>query len=162
MSKTPQYINATTVKKKKSTGEWRVKAYDQYGNRMKKADYFTDDKQDAEDTAVEMRLQGQAEHVWQMTNWHHFRLYVGKVLMRNVDHTHLRGLRGLVLDLDYEGQPICGGIYQSLHQEWEAFKDDFQDLHCDWDWSILQDWAMNSYPGLCPDDLSDEVLNTFG
>lgn len=36
------------------TGEWQVKAWDKTGKRLPMADYFTDDRDDAEDTAKAM------------------------------------------------------------------------------------------------------------
>jgi len=45
---------ASTTIKKHNGGEYIVKAYDANGKRMPEADYFTDDKTDAEQTAKVM------------------------------------------------------------------------------------------------------------
>ena len=45
-------IARTTIRKQ--DGEYVVKAYDANGKRMPEADYFTDDKTDAEQTAKVM------------------------------------------------------------------------------------------------------------
>jgi hypothetical protein len=56
--KRKRFVCQTTVRYIEEFDEWVVKAYDQHGTRLKKADYFTDDEEDANDTAREMRLDG--------------------------------------------------------------------------------------------------------
>lgn len=165
MTKKPRIV--ATTKLKRTEGEWRVKAYDQHGKRFKKADYFTDTKSDAECTAVEMCRAGaellrSTERKFDLSKWSDFREYVAQVLMVSARTKHLLRLRELVADLDYEGPPICGGIYQSLHAEWEDILTVMEDQDAeDWDWSFLQDWAMNSHSGLCPKAVASEILHLF-
>jgi len=40
--------------RKNAFGEWVVRAYDQHGERWPEADYFTPDRDDAEQTAITM------------------------------------------------------------------------------------------------------------
>lgn len=47
-------LSKTKIIRKKETDEWVVKAYDQFGKRMSEADCFTNNKEDAEQTAVLM------------------------------------------------------------------------------------------------------------
>lgn len=47
-------IAETKIVKLRTTGEWVVRAYDSRGIRQPQADYFTNDKKDAEDTAKMM------------------------------------------------------------------------------------------------------------
>ena len=54
---TKRFVTQTRINKTVD-GEYQVKAYDQYGSRLKAADYFTDDKEDAEISAGEMRRDG--------------------------------------------------------------------------------------------------------
>lgn len=49
----PRRVARTSIKKRE--GEYRVMAWDQFGKRYPEADYFTDDKEDAEDTAKAMK-----------------------------------------------------------------------------------------------------------
>lgn len=48
-------IASTRIVKDKDTGEWVVKAYGPNGERLESCDYYTDDKEDAEQTAERMR-----------------------------------------------------------------------------------------------------------
>lgn len=43
-------IAIVRIVKVQETGEWQCKAYDQHNVRWPEADYFTDDKSDAQDT----------------------------------------------------------------------------------------------------------------
>jgi hypothetical protein len=47
-------IVRVVISKKDAYGEYCCKAYDQHGKRYQEADYFTDDKQDAENTMAAM------------------------------------------------------------------------------------------------------------
>lgn len=47
-------VTLTRIQKDAATGEYQVKAYDQGNNRFPEADYFTDDREDARQTAREM------------------------------------------------------------------------------------------------------------
>ena len=48
-------VSRVTVSARRNEyGEWVVRAYDQGGNRWPEADYFTNDREDADDTAAAM------------------------------------------------------------------------------------------------------------
>ena len=56
---TTRFVTQTSLKK--IHGEYQVLAYDQYSNRFEAADYFTNDYEDAVNTAAEMQRQGNRE-----------------------------------------------------------------------------------------------------
>jgi len=99
--------------------------------------------------------------------WHRYRLKVGAML-GEATHPFLRGtLRDVVLNLDYEGPPICGGLYNSLHNCFEECLSVANDNNDELEKAVeydaeLQDWAMNAHPGMCPDDIAEEILKLFG
>lgn len=102
--------------------------------------------------------------------WHDFRRFAAAKLKECEDLAEesakrfFRDLRTVCLDLDYEGPPICGGIYQSLHEMWEEGKVEAESWGVSeeqfWqdDCSFLHDWAMNAHPGLCPDDVAKALV----
>lgn len=47
-------VTSTKIVHNRELGEYVVRAFDQYGRRMPKCDYFTDDLADAQGTAEEM------------------------------------------------------------------------------------------------------------
>lgn len=99
--------------------------------------------------------------------WHRYRLKVGEILSKAKSDWLRDRLRTVVLDLDYEGPPICGGIYTSLHTCYEECLTDANHYGDDFETAIesdtnLQDWAMNAHHGLCPDDIAHEILQLFG
>lgn len=52
---THRRVSYVHLKQKKNVhGEYQVKAFDQYGRRYLEADYFTDDLEDAKNTAKAM------------------------------------------------------------------------------------------------------------
>lgn len=59
-------IARTTIRR--HDGEYHVRAYDQLGKRMPDSDYFTDDQQDAHQTAAAM-IQLSTWQVWVEDIW---------------------------------------------------------------------------------------------
>lgn len=51
---TNRVARAEVSKRKNSAGEWTVKAYDANGARLPECDYYTNDKTDAQETALQM------------------------------------------------------------------------------------------------------------
>lgn len=104
-----------------------------------------------------------------MTTWTDFRTAVGERLDA-AEIPFLKALAARVLDLDYEGPPVCGGEYQSLHAVWEELEqyaeEDGVEGAAEYvdqiDAGPVEDWAMNAYPGLCPKEVVREIRNLFG
>tara|TARA_R110000803_G_scaffold210718_1_gene283367 strand:+ start:4961 stop:5419 length:459 start_codon:yes stop_codon:yes gene_type:complete len=61
MTNEQRYVLTTSVRFTKMFDEYRVRAWDQHGKRFIEADHFTNDKEDADNTAALMATEGLAK-----------------------------------------------------------------------------------------------------
>lgn len=98
--------------------------------------------------------------------WVEFRKKLGEALQQRIQN--VQGTRArifiqkridLILDVDYEGPPICGGEMTSLHCVYEeVYLRDVEDYCDNWsgfeDHDAIHDWLIDSHPGLCPSEIA--------
>lgn len=101
--------------------------------------------------------------------WIEFRKKLGELLQSRLHRVtekfpkeFLQTMVNLILDVDYEGPPICGGEMTSLHSVYEnVYLLDFEEFKDGWDdfeqHDAIHDWLIDSHPGLCPQNVVEAV-----
>lgn len=101
--------------------------------------------------------------------WVEFRKKLGETLQSRLHRVSgaapkrfLQKMINYVLDVDYEGPPICGGEMTSLHTVYEdIYLYEFKEYQTDWEdfeqHDAIHDWLIDSHPGLCPQNIVEGV-----